>query len=116
MNYGEQQWQEIMNILTESYKKIYQQMHNSTFTGRWMFDVCIILKVLKGLYIHTFKLSKKYGPIFTVYFGPKKMVVLAGYKTIKQALINHDAFQGKEPLPIINDLKLTHGEKQQKLC
>ncbi|XP_018536337.1 cytochrome P450 2K1 isoform X1 [Lates calcarifer] len=56
-----------------------------------------------------YELSKKYGPVFTVYFGPKKMVVLAGYKTIKQALINHDAFQGKEPLPIINDLKLTHG-------
>ncbi|XP_042168396.1 cytochrome P450 2K1-like [Oncorhynchus tshawytscha] len=33
-------------------------------------------------------LSKKYGSIFTVHFGPKKVVVLAGYKTVKQALVN----------------------------
>nr|XP_046270083.1 cytochrome P450 2K1-like [Scatophagus argus] len=55
------------------------------------------------------ELSKKYGPIFTVYFGPKKVVVLAGHKMIKQALVSHNAFSDKEILPIIKDLKLTHG-------
>ena len=36
-----------------------------------------------------YQLSKKYGNVFTVYLGPKKVVVLAGYKTVKQALVNH---------------------------
>ncbi|XP_045885700.1 cytochrome P450 2K1-like [Micropterus dolomieu] len=56
-----------------------------------------------------YELSKKYGSVFTVHFGPKKVVVLAGYKTIKQALVKNDAFSEKENLPIIHDLKLTHG-------
>uniref|UniRef100_A0A4W6F7Y6 Uncharacterized protein n=1 Tax=Lates calcarifer TaxID=8187 RepID=A0A4W6F7Y6_LATCA len=33
--------------------------------------------------------SKKYGPVFTVYLGPKKVVVLAGYKTVKEALVKY---------------------------
>ncbi|XP_004559451.1 cytochrome P450 2K1 [Maylandia zebra] len=61
------------------------------------------------LHIALYELSKKYGPVFTVHLGPKKTVVLAGYKTIKQALLNVDAFSDKEILPIISDLKLTHG-------
>uniref|UniRef100_I3JCK9 Cytochrome P450 2K1 n=1 Tax=Oreochromis niloticus TaxID=8128 RepID=I3JCK9_ORENI len=61
------------------------------------------------LHIALYELSKKYGPVFTVHLGPKKTVVLAGYKTIKQALLNVDAFSDKEVLPIISDLKLTHG-------
>ncbi|XP_030591497.1 cytochrome P450 2K1-like [Archocentrus centrarchus] len=60
-------------------------------------------------HIALYELYKKHGPIFTVHLGPKKAVVLAGYKTIKQALVNVDAFSEKETLPIIKDLKLTHG-------
>ncbi|XP_070704106.1 cytochrome P450 2K1-like [Pempheris klunzingeri] len=55
------------------------------------------------------ELYKKYGPVFTVHFGAKKVVVLAGYRTIKRALVNHNAFSEKDISPIINDLKLTHG-------
>uniref|UniRef100_A0A3B4ZWI3 Uncharacterized protein n=1 Tax=Stegastes partitus TaxID=144197 RepID=A0A3B4ZWI3_9TELE len=40
------------------------------------------------------ELSKKYGSVFTVYFGPKKVVVLAGYKTVKEALVNYDGVFG----------------------
>ncbi|KAM3930503.1 cytochrome P450 2K1-like [Leptodactylus fuscus] len=36
-----------------------------------------------------FKLAEKYGPVFTFHMGPKKMVVLAGYETVKDALVNH---------------------------
>nr|QQL94715.1 cytochrome P450 2k1c [Lateolabrax maculatus] len=57
-----------------------------------------------------YELSKKYGPVFTFHFGPKKVVVLAGYKTIKQAMINQNAFSEREIFPIIKDLKLTHGK------
>uniref|UniRef100_A0A8C2WHH9 Cytochrome P450 2K1-like n=1 Tax=Cyclopterus lumpus TaxID=8103 RepID=A0A8C2WHH9_CYCLU len=44
---------------------------------------------LKSLHSSLYELSKKYGSVFTVCFGPQKMVVLAGYKTVKQALVNY---------------------------
>ncbi|XP_065109226.1 cytochrome P450 2K1-like [Paramisgurnus dabryanus] len=34
------------------------------------------------------ELSKTYGNVFQVFFGPKKVVVLTGYKTVKDALVN----------------------------
>uniref|UniRef100_A0A673CDV3 Cytochrome P450 2K1-like n=1 Tax=Sphaeramia orbicularis TaxID=375764 RepID=A0A673CDV3_9TELE len=43
---------------------------------------------LKRPYNTLLKLSKKYGSVFTIYFGPKKVVVLAGYKTVKEALVD----------------------------
>ncbi|KAL2101316.1 hypothetical protein ACEWY4_003077 [Coilia grayii] len=49
--------------------------------------------------------SKKYGSIFTVHFGPQKMVVLAGYKTVKEALVSHaDEFGDRANVPIFMDL------------
>ncbi|KAM9471814.1 cytochrome P450 2K1-like [Salvelinus alpinus] len=42
----------------------------------------------KKLYHSLCELSKKYGSIFTIHFGPKKMIVLVGYKMVKQALVN----------------------------
>ncbi|XP_052410808.1 cytochrome P450 2K1-like isoform X2 [Carassius gibelio] len=35
------------------------------------------------------ELSKTYGNIFQVFLGPQKTVVLVGYKTVKEALVNH---------------------------
>ncbi|KAJ3584522.1 hypothetical protein NHX12_015017 [Muraenolepis orangiensis] len=54
------------------------------------------------------QLSKKYGSVFTVYFGPKKVLVLAGYKTVKQALVNH-AFDGRYITRILEDNNQQHG-------
>ncbi|XP_054464211.1 cytochrome P450 2K1-like isoform X1 [Anoplopoma fimbria] len=44
---------------------------------------------LKSTHTTLYELSKKYGSVFTVYFGPQKVVILAGYKTVRQALINY---------------------------
>ncbi|KAM4598250.1 cytochrome P450 2K1-like [Polymixia lowei] len=56
------------------------------------------------------ELSKKYGSVFTVHFGPKKVVVLAGYKTVKQALVNHaEEFGDRNISPIFNDFNQGHG-------
>lgn len=50
------------------------------------------------------QLSKEYGSIFTVYFGPKKVVVLAGYKAVKQALVNlSEEFGDRDITPIFHD-------------
>ncbi|XP_044036826.1 cytochrome P450 2K1-like isoform X2 [Siniperca chuatsi] len=56
------------------------------------------------------QLSKKYGPVFTVHFGFKKVVVLAGYRTVKQALVNHaEEFGDREVTPIFYDFNKGHG-------
>ncbi|XP_066532137.1 cytochrome P450 2K4-like isoform X2 [Hoplias malabaricus] len=55
------------------------------------------------------KLAKKYGPVFTVCFGHKKVVVLAGYKTVKQALINYaEEFGDREIPPTFQNIR-EHG-------
>ncbi|KAM3932766.1 cytochrome P450 2K4-like [Leptodactylus fuscus] len=49
------------------------------------------------------ELSKKYGTIFSVDFGQEKLVILSGYETVKDALINHaEDFAGRPDSPILN--------------
>ncbi|TNN68840.1 Cytochrome P450 2K1 [Liparis tanakae] len=56
-------------------------------------------------------LSKIYGPVFTVYLGQKKIVVLAGYRTVREALVNHaEEFGGREVTPILYDWNKGHGK------
>ncbi|KAM6904927.1 cytochrome P450 2K1-like [Xenentodon cancila] len=65
---------------------------------------------LKRLDQSLFALSKKYGPVFRVYFGLKEVVVLAGYKTVKQALVNHaEEFGNREITPVFYDFTQEHG-------
>ncbi|XP_022520833.2 cytochrome P450 2K1 [Astyanax mexicanus] len=56
------------------------------------------------------ELAKTYGSVFKVYFGPKKVVVLAGYKTVKQALVNHaEEFGEREIGKLFKNLSEEHG-------
>ncbi|XP_036121825.1 cytochrome P450 2C23-like [Molossus molossus] len=55
-------------------------------------------------------LAKEYGPVFTLYFGPKPVVVLHGYEVVKEALVNQgDEFLGRGPFPIISDVLKGYG-------
>uniref|UniRef100_A0A2K5EPV5 unspecific monooxygenase n=1 Tax=Aotus nancymaae TaxID=37293 RepID=A0A2K5EPV5_AOTNA len=46
-------------------------------------------------------ISQVYGPVFTVYFGPKPIVVLHGYEAVKEALIDHgEEFSGRGSFPV----------------
>ncbi|TRZ26743.1 hypothetical protein HGM15179_000354 [Zosterops borbonicus] len=63
------------------------------------------------------ELSKIYGNVFTVHFGPRKVVVLAGYETIKDALLNHaEEFGERAEIPIFrkmtqgNGIAFSHGD------
>ncbi|KAM4852074.1 cytochrome P450 2C5-like [Thomomys bottae] len=48
------------------------------------------------------KLSKVYGPVFTLYLGMKPTVVLYGYEAVKEALIDHgEEFSGRGRFPLI---------------
>uniref|UniRef100_A0A8C2ZM63 Cytochrome P450 2K1-like n=1 Tax=Cyclopterus lumpus TaxID=8103 RepID=A0A8C2ZM63_CYCLU len=65
---------------------------------------------LKRPYSTLVKFSKKYGSVFTVYLGPQKVVVLAGYKTVKEALVNRaDEFGERHAMQITHDYNLGHG-------
>ncbi|NXH14223.1 CP2H1 protein, partial [Bucco capensis] len=51
------------------------------------------------------ELSKKYGPVFTIYLGLQKIVVLYGYDVVKEALIDQaDDFSGRGNLPLLKKL------------
>ncbi|XP_077939898.1 cytochrome P450 2K1 [Gasterosteus aculeatus] len=54
---------------------------------------------LKRLDRSLIDLSKKYGSVFSVYLGLQKVVILAGYKTVKQALVNHAMEFGERQIP-----------------
>uniref|UniRef100_A0AAR2J6C3 Cytochrome P450, family 2, subfamily K, polypeptide 22 n=1 Tax=Pygocentrus nattereri TaxID=42514 RepID=A0AAR2J6C3_PYGNA len=65
---------------------------------------------LKRPYLSLLSMSKQYGSVFTVYFGLKKVVVLAGYQTVKQALVNHpEEFGDRDISPIFYDLNEGYG-------
>ncbi|KAG6926299.1 cytochrome P450 family 2 subfamily A member 6, partial [Chelydra serpentina] len=34
------------------------------------------------------KLSGRYGPVYTLHLGPRRVVVLCGYKAVKEALVD----------------------------
>ncbi|XP_032896412.1 cytochrome P450 2K1-like [Amblyraja radiata] len=56
------------------------------------------------------ELSEKYGPIFSIKLGTMKAVVLTGYETVKDALINHpDEFGGRGRIPIFEVTSKGHG-------
>ncbi|XP_067317015.1 cytochrome P450 2G1-like [Anolis sagrei] len=46
------------------------------------------------------KLREKYGPVFTVYFGPHPVLVLCGHQAVKEALIDKaEEFSGRITTP-----------------
>ncbi|CAI5764457.1 cytochrome P450 2C19-like [Podarcis lilfordi] len=49
--------------------------------------------------------GKKYGSVFTMYFGAERVVVLHGYDAVKEALIDRgDEFAARGHLPIADDV------------
>lgn len=57
-----------------------------------------------------FELSKKYGSVFKVYQGTHEVVVLAGLKTIREALVSYaDEFGDRYISPILYDISQGHG-------
>ncbi|NXN93223.1 CP2K1 protein, partial [Rhinopomastus cyanomelas] len=56
------------------------------------------------------QLSEKYGPVFSVQMGQRKIVVISGYETVKEALVNQaDAFAGRPKIPVFEDLTKGNG-------
>ncbi|XP_062959279.1 cytochrome P450 2C18-like isoform X2 [Cynocephalus volans] len=54
--------------------------------------------------------SKVYGPVFTVHFGMKPVVVLYGYEAVKEALIDMgEEFSGRGKFPVVERTNKGHG-------
>ncbi|XP_067306109.1 cytochrome P450 2G1-like [Pseudorasbora parva] len=48
------------------------------------------------------KWSKTYGPVMTVYLGLQRAVILVGYDTVKEALVDQaEDFKGRAPIPFL---------------
>ncbi|XP_075779482.1 cytochrome P450 2K4-like isoform X2 [Pelodiscus sinensis] len=57
------------------------------------------------------ELSKKYGPVFSIQMGCQKMVVLSGYKMVKEALVNQaDAFAERPKIPVFEATSKGYGQ------
>ncbi|XP_015273038.1 PREDICTED: cytochrome P450 2K1-like, partial [Gekko japonicus] len=65
---------------------------------------------VKRPYRTMFKLSKQYGPVYSIQMGFQKMVVLTGYKTVKEALVNQaDAFADRPRIPMSEETQHGYG-------
>uniref|UniRef100_A0A8C1M4N8 Cytochrome P450, family 2, subfamily K, polypeptide 22 n=1 Tax=Cyprinus carpio TaxID=7962 RepID=A0A8C1M4N8_CYPCA len=65
---------------------------------------------LKKTYTSLCELSKQYGSVYTVHFGPKKVVILSGYKAVKQALVTlSEEFGDRDITPIFHDFNQGYG-------
>ncbi|XP_063298145.1 cytochrome P450 2K1-like isoform X3 [Pelobates fuscus] len=55
-------------------------------------------------------LAEEYGSVFSFHMGMKKVVVLCGSDTVKDALVNHaDVFSGRPVVPIFHDALKGYG-------
>ncbi|XP_053117708.1 cytochrome P450 2C19-like [Hemicordylus capensis] len=68
------------------------------------------------------KMCEKYGPVFTMYFGPERVVVLHSFETVKKVLVEHgDEFTNRFTLPIIDKINkglgifMSNGERWVQL-
>ncbi|XP_074089432.1 cytochrome P450 2C18-like isoform X2 [Macrotis lagotis] len=77
---------------------------------------------LKNIPESFLKIAKEYGPVFTVQMGVEKVIVLYGYKAVKEALIDHgDKFADRGSMPLLEfvnegyGIGLTNGERWKQM-
>ncbi|XP_053577656.1 cytochrome P450 2G1-like [Bombina bombina] len=63
-----------------------------------------LLQIMRGEMVASLmKMWEQYGSIFTLYFGPKPVIVLCGYQTVKEALVDHaEEFGARGNLPVMD--------------
>ncbi|XP_053565564.1 cytochrome P450 2K6 [Bombina bombina] len=65
---------------------------------------------LKKPYKTFLELYKKYGSVFSIQIGFQKIVILCGYDTVKEALVNHaDEFSERPNIPLFEEISKGSG-------
>ncbi|KAM9225296.1 cytochrome P450 2A13-like isoform 1-T1 [Dugong dugon] len=74
------------------------------------------------MYNSLMKLSERYGPVFTVHMGPRRVVVLCGYNAVKEALVDQaEEFSGRGEQATFNwifkgyGVAFSNGERSKQL-
>ncbi|KAM4642716.1 cytochrome P450 2A6-like [Discoglossus pictus] len=69
-----------------------------------------LLQLKTGRLVESMKeLNQKYGDVYTIYMGPRRVVVLCGYDAVKEALVDRgDDFGSRGVLPVIEQYTLGH--------
>lgn len=77
---------------------------------------------LRNIFASFRRLQERFGPVFTIYMGSRPVVVLCGYDTIKEALVdNAEVFSGRGYLPMLDEqlrkygVVFTNGERWRQL-
>uniref|UniRef100_A0A8D0Q834 Cytochrome P450 n=1 Tax=Sus scrofa TaxID=9823 RepID=A0A8D0Q834_PIG len=66
------------------------------------------------MYNSLMKISQRYGPVFTVHLGPRRIVVLCGYDAVKEALVDQaEEFSGRGEQATFDWLFKGYGEGPQ---
>ncbi|XP_075463197.1 cytochrome P450 2A5-like [Ascaphus truei] len=70
-----------------------------------------LLQLRRGELVESLiELSKTYGNVFTVYLGMRRVVVLKGYQSVKEALVNQaDDFSGRGEVPTFDTAYKNYG-------
>ena len=68
-----------------------------------------VLPLTTRTYHH--QIGKRYGPVFTVHLGPRRVVVLCGYDAVKEALLDQaEEFSGRGEQATFNWIFKGYGE------
>ncbi|XP_077780430.1 cytochrome P450 2C55-like isoform X3 [Podarcis muralis] len=90
-------------VLFSSFKMYKKKSQLPPGPTPWLLLGNLLQKDVLPVYKFYTKLIDKYGPIFTVWIGPKPIVVICGYETMKDAFVNHaEEFGGRPAMPFID--------------
>uniref|UniRef100_A0A0D9S0N5 Cytochrome P450 n=1 Tax=Chlorocebus sabaeus TaxID=60711 RepID=A0A0D9S0N5_CHLSB len=74
------------------------------------------------MYNSIMKISERYGPVFTIHLGPRRVVVLCGYDAVKEALVDQaEEFSGRGEQATFNwvfkgyGVAFSNGERAKQL-
>uniref|UniRef100_A0A803JYK1 Cytochrome P450 family 2 subfamily A member 6 gene 8 [provisional] n=1 Tax=Xenopus tropicalis TaxID=8364 RepID=A0A803JYK1_XENTR len=71
-----------------------------------------VLQIKRGEMVKSLlELGKKYGPVYTLYFGPSPVIILCDYQSIKEALNDQaEEFSGRGKIPSWDQFFQGYGE------
>ncbi|XP_049643133.1 cytochrome P450 2B11-like [Suncus etruscus] len=70
-----------------------------------------LLQINRNSLLKSFlKIREKYGDVFTLYLGPRRVVILCGTETIREALVDQgDAFFGRSNIAVMDPVHQEYG-------